>query len=638
MKRIAFFFFLLIPGWSVFAQFSLSEGETPQQVVFPLMKEYSDKLITIQPTWKPSKQFLKDNPNFLKDGSYKLNSGMLSKSELRLMDMYPYYPSRFRNMNSGTFPATVAQSDKKLDFVDMVHFTFTMSNEAGIKLPLSKKWMLVDEVSAEVEGLEALCRRYDERFTSAVQQLVFSKGIPQYEVSPVPSSLYGQKEISINGLVFDFQCLGVWSYSKNYPATFFWLFAPPLAYLIPPTPNYWIIMRAKRPGGDYYPSNAIFRLNVKDVTGNIIKTYQQAIFVGEKHILYKTNQRSAACREILLSSLPVAMESLINRFLNDEQTLATTKKHLLNLADKQNANPNILELAKAQAKVNMLYRRKASFAWRIGINVDNINQMGSFARELPRAMAQQQQLNNAIYSSAAQQQVTGLSVSALNMIGGMMADKAIKRNTQEANRIAGLYQATEEEENRYVAQIAELMESDADLSAMVSKSKSVNQFFQDELKRVAQAKEVSQQQTAALKEVVKETFSKSLMDFAARNNIDLAQMSAIASGETPPPSSTGSSNSAAKSGSTAKSGKTATDACARQYEAAWRNSAEYKKWKSTGNYADQCMAEWKQGMLILQYCGSVLSPAEKAAIQKVAEQCRQRANQVKSANTGGIRF
>jgi hypothetical protein len=189
-----------------------------------------------------------------------------------------------------------------------------------------------------------------------------------------------------------------------------------------------------------------------------------------------------------------------------------------------------------------------------------------------------------------------------------------------------------------VAQIAELMESDTELAAMVSKSKSVNQFFQDELKRVAQVKEASKQQTAALKEVVKETFSKTLTDFAARNNIDLAQMSAIASGETPPASSTGSSNSAPKSGSTAKSGKTATDACARQYEAAWRNSAEYKKWKSTGNYADQCMAEWKQGMLILQYCGSVLPPAEKAAIQKVAEQCRQRANQVKSANTGGIRF
>jgi hypothetical protein len=637
MKKLFLSFFLLLWLHPTFAQFSLAEEGPVEKVVFPVFPKYSDKNLTILPTWTPGKKFLKDNPNFLKDGSYKLNSGMVRKTEPYMMDAYPFYSTRFININSGSFPATFAESGKKLDFLDKVHFTFTMSPEANIKLPLSRKWMLVDEITAEVDGLQSLVKRYDEAFSRSVQQLVIKKVIPQHEITPIPSSLYGENGMSVNELVFDFQCLGVWSYTKN-DKSLFWGLVPPAFAFIPVTPNFWMFWMVKHSGGDYFPSTALFQLNVKDVTGNLIKSYRQAIFIGEKHKYFKSNSIYTVNRDLMLQSMPMAMESLVNRYLLDEPMLTATQNHLKNLALKSQANPNLLELAKAQAKVNMLYRRKTSMLWRIGMNKDNIAQMGTVAQQIPQAMSNQQQLSNAIYTDPRQQQLNSLGLSAGAAIGNMLLSNSINRNAREASRIAELYRATEEAESQYVAQIAELMESDTELAAMVSKSKSVNQFFQDELKRVAQVKEASKQQTAALKEVVKETFSKTLTDFAARNNIDLAQMSAIASGETPPASSTGSSNSAAKSGSTAKSGKTATDACARQYEAAWRNSAEYKKWKSTGNYADQCMAEWKQGMLILQYCGSVLPPAEKAAIQKVAEQCRQRASQVKSANTGGIRF
>ena len=630
MKKTSWFIFLVLIYSVASAQFSISENVTTGNVVFPVLEEYSNKFVRILPNWKPGKKFLKDNPTFLKDGSYKLNSGMVSKMEKRWMASYPYYPSRFLNINSGNFPAIFSQSDKLLDFLDMAHFTFTMNDEADIAIPLDKKWRLVDEVSIELQGLENLSRKHEDRFRNAVQELASKKRISNYETSPITSSLYGEKQMSVNGLVFDFQCMGLWSYTRKNSGPF-WILVPFGAVFVPLTPNFYAMWFAKHNGGDYFPSNALYQLNVKDVTGNLIKSYRQAIFIGEKHVYHRTDSRSVVVRDLFLNSLPVAMESLVNQFLNDEQTLVITKNHLINLSQKKETNPNLLELAKAQARINMLYRRKTSFLWRIGINKNNITQMGNFSSGLPQAMAQQQQLNNAIYSTPQQQQMTGLGVAAGNLIGGMIADAAIRRNTQEANRIAELYRQTEENEIRYINEISHLIESDTDLAGMISKSKTVNQFFQDELKRVAQAKEVSQQQTAALKEVAKQGFSKTLTDFAARNNIDLAQMSAMAAGETPPSNAGG--NPAA-----AKSGKTSTDACVRQFEAAWRNSAEYKKYKASGLQADAYMLQWKQGMLILQYCGSVLPEADKAAIRKSAEQCRQNAETMRKSNNGGIRF
>ncbi|MFM7710543.1 MAG: hypothetical protein ACKO5C_06470 [Ferruginibacter sp.] len=630
MKKVILLICLVSLITAVSAQFSISENENTGKVVFPVLENYSNKFVRILPTWQPSKKFLKDNPNFLKDGSYKLNSGMVSKMEKRWMDSYPYFPSRFLNINAGNFPAIFAQSDKKLDFLDMAHFTFTMNDEADIPIPLDKKWRLVDEVSIELQGLENLSRRLDERFQYAAQKLAAKKSISNYETSPITSSLYGDKQMSVNGLVFDFQCMGLWSYTRKNTGPF-WILVPFGAVFVPPTPNFIAMWLAKHNGGNYFPSNALYQLNVKDVTGNLIKSYRQAIFIGEKHVYHRTGSRRVVLRDLFLNSLPVAMESLVNQFLNDEQIFAITKKHLLNLADKERQNPNMLELAKAQARVNMFYRRKTSFVWRIGINKNNIIQMGNFSSGLPQATAQQQQLNNAIYSTPQQQQMTGLTAAAGNLIGGMIADAAIRRNTQEANRIAELYRQTEEVEGRYIGEISNLIQSDANLAATISQSKTVNQFFQDELRRVALAKEESQQKTAALKEAAKEGFSKTLTDFAARNNIDLAQMSAMAAGETPPANAGG--NPAA-----AKSGKTSTDACVRQFEAAWRNSAEYKKYKASGLQADAYMLQWKQGMLILQYCGSVLPEADKAAIRKVAEQCRQNAETMRKSNNGGIRY
>ncbi|MFM7710544.1 MAG: hypothetical protein ACKO5C_06475 [Ferruginibacter sp.] len=565
----------------------------------------------------------------MKDGTYKLNEGMMRSREPYGMKAYPFYSPRFININSGIFPATFAWSEKSLDFLDMVHFTFTMNGASDINLPLSKKWMLADETSAEVYGLERLRQRYDDRFAGAAQQLVSKKKISKYEVSPVASSIYGEREMYVNDLVFDFECLGVWCYSKKDNSLLWGLVLPGFAF-IPVTPNFWMLWAVKHKGGDYYPSNALFQLNVRDVTGNLIKSYRQAIFIGERHKYFKSGSIYTVNRDLLLASLPVAMESLVNRFLNDEQTLANTQRHLQNLRKKEQQNPNLLELARAQAKLNMLYRRKSSFVAQLGENANNIQQLGNSTQSFGQYLNTQQQLNRAVYTDPTQQQMANLGSTAGLMLGNMFVKGAINQNAREAARIGELFQQTLAFEKQYFEEMSQLIESDKELSALVSKSQSVNQFFQDEFKRVTQVKEESKQKTQAVNEVVKQSFSQTLTDFASRNNINLAQMSAIGAGENPPPAS-------AASPAAGKGSKTAVDPCARKFEAAWRNTAEYKKWKSTGNYADQCMAEWKQGMLILEYCGSVLPEPEKAAIRKVAEQCRQRANQVRSASGGGIR-
>jgi hypothetical protein len=296
------------------------------------------------------------------------------------------------------------------------------------------------------------------------------------------------------------------------------------------------------------------------------------------------------------------------------------------------SNPNVLELAKAQARINMYQRRKNSFRGHIEENRINITNMGNFSQEIPQLLARQQQLNNAIYTDPTQQMMGNLGTNLSGAIGSIIVNSNIRKNAREAAIIEELFKATVENESRYVADIANLIQSDEGLVAMVGKSKTINQFFQDEMKRVVQSTAESKQKTQALTEVVKQSFSKTMTDFAARNNIDLAQMSAMAAGENPPPSSAGAGPN------TSKTGKTSTDACARQYEAAWRNSAEYKKFKATGNQEDAYRSQWRQGMLILQYCGSVLPEADKAAIRKSAEQCLQNAQTLRKNNTGGIRF
>ena len=616
---------------SAIGQFSISDDKPKEKPVFPVLKKYSDNLMTIEPTWKPGKKFLKENPSFLTDGSYKLSSSMIHRGEPNLMKAYPHYSPRYININSSMFPATFTQSEKKLDFAERVHFTFTMNDDAGIYLPLSKKWRLVDEVVSEIHGLDDLVRKYDQQFSQSVGQLAGKKAIAAFDVSPVPSSLYGEKGLSVNDLVLDFQCFGVWSYLKS-SNELLWAFVPPIGYLIPALPNFWAFWIVKHKGSDYYPSLALYQLNVRDVTGNLIKSYRQAIFIGERHKYYKANALSLGIRTLLFQSMPVAMESLVNRFLNDDQAVALTRNYMGNLTQRLEANPNLLELAKAQAKLNMYQRRKNSFRGHIEENRINITNMGNFSQEIPQLLARQQQFNNAIYTDPTQQSMSNLGTNIGGAIGSMIVKSNINKNAAEADIVEGLFQTTVENESRYVNEIANLIQSDEALATLVSKSKTTNQFFIDEMKRVVQATAESKQKTQALTEVVKQSFSKTLTDFAARNNIDLAQMSAMAAGENPPPSSAGTGPNASKNS------KTSMDACARQYEAAWRNSAEYKKFKATGNQEDAYRSQWKQGMLILQYCGSVLPEADKAAIRKSAEQCLQNAQTLRKNNTGGIRF
>lgn len=613
---------------SSYAQFSIADGAPTEKPVFPTLEKYSDNLMTIFPTWKPGKKFLKENPSFLTDGTYKLNSSMIHRGEPNLMKEYPHYSPRYININSSMFPATFTQSEKKLDFAERVHFIFTMNDDAGIYLPLSKKWRLVDEVSSEIYGLDQLVRTYDERFSSSVNQLVSKKAISKYGVSPIPSSLYGEKEMSVNDLVLDFQCLGVWSYLKN-DKEMLWAFVPPLGYLIPVLPNFWAFWVVKHKGSDYYPSLALYQLNVRDVTGNLITSYRQAIFIGEQHKYYKANALSLGIRTLLFQSMPVAMESLVNRFLNDEPAVALTRNYMQSLTQRMETNPNLLELAKAQAKINMYQRRKNSFRGYIEDNRINITNLGNVAQEIPQILSNQQQLNNAIYTDPTQQQLRGLGTNLGGAIGTMIVKSKIEKNAAEAAIVEGLFQTTVDNESRYVTAIGELIESDKDLAALVSKSKSINQFFVDEMKRVVQAKAESKQKTQATTETLKQAFSKNLTEFAARNNIPLAEMSAMnADGSTPEAKTTTGSAGASK---------TATDQCARQTQSALLNSAEYKKWQSTRNQADLKMMEWKHGMLLLQYCGDKLPPQDRDAIRKVAEQCRATANQLRSMTPNGIR-
>lgn len=617
-----------------FGQFSITEGASTEKPVFPVLEAYSTGHTTILPTWTPGKKFLQENPNFLTDGSYKLSVSMLRRKEPGRMVDFPFYPTRLIGINSNTFPANIEQSDKKIDFVNAVHFTFTMSEEANIKLPLSKKWRMVDELSEEIYGLQHLVSGYNDQFGKAVKNIVTQKNISKYEVSPIPSPLYGEKEMSVNNLVFDFQCLGAWAYMKKDPVSsyFAWGMIPfPGAGLIPITPNFWVVWMIKHPGSDYYPSNVLFQLNVRDVTGNLIKSYRQAIFVGLKGKINASPGEQN--RLLILHSLPVAMESLVNRFLKDEQALTLTKEYMQSLAQKMSANPNLLELAKVQARINMYQRRKNSFRGHIEDSRLNMVAMGNAIQAAPQFLANQQQLNNAIYTDPNQQQLRSLGTNLGGAIGTMILNNSLNQNAREAAIIEGLFQTTVENENRYVTEMTELIQSDEGLAALVSKSKSINQFFVDEMKQVMQAKTVSKQQVQATTQSLKQGFSQNLTEFAARNNIDLAQMSAMAAGETPP------AGSSAGAGSTSsKNSKTSTDACTRQYEAAWRNSAEYKKFKATGNQEDAYRSHWRQGLLILQFCGSSLPEADKAAIRKSAEQCLQNAETLRKNKTGGIRF
>lgn len=623
---------MLVASWILtlpaFGQFSISEGTSTEKPVFPTLEKYSDNLMSIFPSWTPGTKFLKENPSFLTDGSYKLSSSMIHRGEPNLMKAFPFFSPRFININSSTFPATFSQSDKKFDFVERVHFTFTMNDDAGIMLPLSKKWRLVDEVSSEIYGLDKLVRAYDDRFSSSVSQLVSKKAISKYEVSPVPSSLYGEKDMSVNDLVLDFQCLGTWSYLKK-DNELLWAFAPPAGYLIPVLPNFWAFWIVKHKGSDYYPSLALYQLNVRDVTGNLIKSYRQAIFIEERHKYYKSNALNLGIRTLLFQSMPVAMESLVNRFLNDEQAVALTRNYMGNLIQRMETNPNLLELAKAQAKINMYQRRKNSFRGHIEDNRINITNMGNVAQEIPQILSNQQQLSNAIYTDPNQQQLRNLGTNLGGAIGTMIVKSNIEKNAAEAAMVEGLFQTTVENESRYVTEIAQLIQSDEGLAALVSKSKSINQFFVDEMKRVVQAKAESKQKTQATTETLKQAFSKNLTEFAARNNIPLAEMSAMnADGSAP-----ASKNATGGTGSS----RTATDQCARQTQSALLNSAEYKKWQSTRNHADQKMMEWKHGMLLIQYCGDKLPPQDRDAIRKVAEQCRATANQLRSMTPNGIR-
>ncbi len=327
--------------------------------------------------WKPAKEFLKHNPDFLKDGSYSMSDSYIKKGHKRKLGYKRVRQNGLiipanTTFTSGTYPALYVPSDKKINTVGNVYIQVLRGSNSLSKFPLGKghhahKRKNTGYFSSYAEAaynpdLKNSYANLNNYYKQRTKELAERKFTNPVYISDVGSFRTYPTEYGLNDLFLEFEFVDVQSATEHYLASDMFLYFPVPCLMFWWPWNYALIT-TRRKSGAGYPSNLLLQLHVKDHAGKEIKTYKQAVFVKERHLVgwaAGQNYSISTLGMILRQALPAAMENLISQFAEDTAVMKQINDRTQKTQEFARRYPSLNRWLSLQSKLNEISDAKTS--------------------------------------------------------------------------------------------------------------------------------------------------------------------------------------------------------------------------------------------------------------------------------------
>lgn len=600
-----------------------------QQVEFPVLEPYKSVKMEIYPEWKPSKRFLDQNPDFLINGTYQLTEEIFPRKVYNLLKGYKntrpsnVFSEKLVEINSKSFPATFTPYYRKNKIITPIHFLFSLGNEFGTETPMSKtKTRLKDEIDIDIYDLSAEVNPLNTSFKSACQSIIDEKNIKKYEISDFGRSSYGASFLTPADLVFEFKCLGSLSTTKSILGKYLIPMLPPVVGFVLPSHIYFYYFHKNKQAD--YPSLCLYQLNVKDVEGKLIKSYRQAIFIGERHT-YQLNGRHDEHEKILLQhTMKVAMQSLVNQYLKDDKTYELSKQIATQWLEYQFENPNILEVIKATAKLNYFQRLKDGYYAKIQETAEQLRNLGV---SMNKAIDQynRDKANNYNYSNQNQySSAVNASMDAMVYTSANAAAQAkAAKLTQDARKYEQRFIQLQEKERLYIEEVSQILAEDPAFNDAVNTGNSKQYRVKEIFNQMKSSNEVIRDFSNRCNSEMQNTSRMlSQQNAAQQGDINLSRFANTGTNPQLNALSSNVGNSSSNTGGKKTQNTLCTDsenrACVARANNEVKNSPEYKKAFDliSGSDDQRALQHVRLGQATLKYCDKCLTEADREFIQK----------------------
>lgn len=561
---------------------------TLAQVNLPAIpKVPQERYQKIEGAYTPRDNFLKTFPNFSVNGIYifSLENMVTGNDDL-------YYFQGYKNFNSEDFPAIEEKSSKLLNGLGTIIVQLTtdttitnpkirMTFESNTKKQTSISSITdIDYFAKSIDYDKHVLIDYDiwnTDYRESVQKILNQKQVDGYKIFKPGSLIYDSFSNTNANLIFQFVVVqsNIWSSDKT----------------------------AKN-----FPSHILYRLIVKDGDGEIINTYNQAIF------LEAFDKAHAFGTTAIKTTFPIAMENLINRFLNDESTFQALRSRISIEKSVRSVNSHYDSILSYRSQYNSLRYKKKQLLFDLTCLEQVFQQISENNKDRESNVANRDRtLDNNVITST----FTGAAY-------GSWASE-IRRDLEVNQKKLFLLQQSalslKLEEKKFIDNLSSNFNNPFDIDDILKSKTSDDNALNNLFTKLTNTKNETFE--AYLK--TNKTISNDLGSVFTNN---LSSFINSATGSTSVTNSSTVETMATTNGSTNSN----EDACMKQANSEWYGSDDYKRYKKTGLNSDASDCKAKILELTAKYCGDKLPQNELALIKQQAVKERQLADQIRAAN------
>lgn len=548
---------------SICSLFILIVGSSFAQIKLPEVPKAKDDRTEIEGTYIPHGNFLKNNPNFLNDGTYFSSS----------------------TINSETFPAGAEESSKTLSGLGKIIVQFTQDTSGGLihVIPISGLYVF-SKTFIDTKGFSDWDSKYiikayeelNEIYKQSSKEILLKKSVDSFSLCDVTTTEFDKTSFPNSNIIFQFVYVG---------SNISW----------------------KNKGSDDFPSNLFCRLIVKTVSGEILKNYSQALFYeGSAHGAFKVGKNLA-----LTVTLPIAMENLINRFLNDETTVKIIKEKIGDGIAAKSINSYQDSLYACNQQYSYIRSKKQQLLSDLSlVKLKFIAIANSISKNQSNVANRDRTLDNNVLTSLLSNSLMGNNGEIKRLLKGDQAALDILKQTAFS---------LNQEEKKFI-QKASATFNPFDITSVVALKENDDAQINSLLKELSDRKSET---SVAFQKMSDFVNNERLTGFS--NGINSFNNTTTNTGTV---SST--TTQSAETMATTNGGN--MDVCMQRANSEWYSSEEYKRYKRTGLNSDASDCKAKIMELTIKYCSDKLPPGELAQIKQQALKERQLADQIRAAN------
>jgi len=554
------------------------------QVKLPEVPKASEKHFDIDGKYIPRDNFLKNNPQFSKDGIYFFDFDQNIKKQAD----EGYYLGAHQ-FNSEDYPATEEPSKKNLSGLGKILIQLTTDTSESSYIWWIGTWVSQNYPAKSKTDIYKypnstdLQERYEvlnSSYHESVNEVFKKAGADNFSISDALSFQF-EKESSFNSsLIFQFVFVqGSAFWSKKTSSSF--------------------------------PSHALYKLLVKDLSGNLIKSYGQAIF-------FEGNGWGSTGTFVLRKTLSIAMENLINRFLNDDASVKIAKQKVQEDIVAKSIDQHQDSLYTYKQQYNYIQSKKQQLLFDLSTLEKEYVSIAKSNKERETAvMNRERSFDNNLLTSL---------ISGMNY--GSMATDIRKRLEVAQKKLIVLRQiafSLNQEEKKYIQEISSAFDNSFELSFILGSKENDDTQINGLFSKLSSQKDETSVAFQKTTTMISNDFGSSFT-----NNLSSFINSATGNSSTFPSTTSTASPNAETMATTNGGGN--MDACMQKANSEWYKSAEYIRYKKTGLNSDAYDSEAKIMELTIQYCGDKLPQKDHTLIKQQAVKDRQLADQIRSSN------